>query len=339
MKKLKLAICDKDEIYCHRLDEYLRGNLKLSFDILSFTDLSILCSFEKEDPISLLIISETFYRELKEKKWSVQFKNILVLDEEFENDTIASFEDLNEGEVKIVHVSKYQEASKIVDCIIDFCVEHPDEFGVASIKASVTKGNVIGFYSPIGKCGQTHLSREVARSLAAKGKTIFLSFESFSSLPYLLGAGAKADMTDLLYYAECERSKISLFLEKIKISRDGVDYILPARTSMQLKEISFEKMKELLDILTQDAGYEYVILDMTDYPEGFLDILLMCKKVVTIVRDNQVDSFRQKQYEEILMDSGYEEIRSKTKKILLHDMRDRKALDACVLEVIKGDDH
>ena len=39
MKKLKLAICDKDDIYCHRLDEYLRGNLKLSFDILSFTDL------------------------------------------------------------------------------------------------------------------------------------------------------------------------------------------------------------------------------------------------------------------------------------------------------------
>ena len=64
----------------------------------------------------------------------------------------------------------------------------------------------------------------------------------------------------------------------------------------------------------------------------------MCKKVVTIVRDNQMDSFRQKQYEEILMDSGYEEIRSKTKKIMLPDMRDRTAFEACVLEVTKGDD-
>ncbi|MCR5556103.1 MAG: hypothetical protein K6F75_00900 [Butyrivibrio sp.] len=339
MNRLKLAICDKDEIYCHRLDEYFRGNLKLSFDILSFTDLSILCSFEKEDPISLLIISETLFRELKQKFWPMHLKNILVLDEGRGNGMEVSYEGLCEGEIRIVHASKYQEASKIVDSIIDFCVEHPDEFGVASINASVTKGNVIGFFSPIGKCGQTHLAREVAKNLAAKGKTIFLSFESFSSLPYLLGVSGKADMTDLLYYAECERSKISLFLEKIKISRDGVDYILPARTSMQLKDISFEKMKNLLEILTQDAGYEYVVLDMTDYPEGFLDILLMCKTVVTIIKDNQLDSFRQKQYEEILMGSGYEELRSKTKKILLSDMRDRKAFEACVLEVIKGEDH
>ena len=338
MSKLKLAICDSDKTYCHRLNEYLRGNLKLSFDIISFTDTSILCSFEKDDPVSLLVISEALFHELKRNHQISKFGNILVLDEGGGEAEFLLQEDSDEDGARVKHISKYQEASRIVDGIIDFCVEYPDEFGVASVKASMTKGNIIGFYTPLGKCGQTTLAREVSKRFAAKGKTIFLSFESFSSLPYLLGDSKGEDMTDLLYYAECERQKLGLYLEKIKISRDGVDYILPARTSMQLKEISFEKLKDLLEILIQDAGYEYVILDMTDYPEGYLDILFMCKKVITIIRENPIDSSRQKQYEEILLDSGYEEIRSKTGKTVMPDPRDRKALEACVTELIKGDD-
>jgi hypothetical protein len=317
---------------------YLHNNLKLSFEIFSFTDASILFDFAKEETISLLIISENLFPKFNKMALNeaALFKNILVLDE----GTGTLDEKLpDDNDIKIVHVSKYQEASRIVDGIIEFCVDSPDEFGGASMKMTMTKGSIYGFYSPINKCGQTTLSREVAKKLSMKGKTIFLSFESFSSLPFMLGALGREDMTDLLYYAECERAKLGIYLEKIKVPKDGVDYILPARTSMQLKSISFEKMKNLLEILTHDMGYENVVLDMTNYPEGFLDILLLCKKIVTIVRENALDNFRQKQYEEVLMDSGYEEIRSKTQKILLPDMRDRRSFEACINSVIKGDEH
>ena len=336
MNNLKLALCDEDEIYCHRLDEFFHKNLTLSFDISSFTDVEILCDMVKEEPVSLLIISEKLFEKLRSNGQTGLFANVLVLDEEIEAGDLSLADD--SGEIRIRHVNKYQAASKIVDGIIDFCVDHPDEFGGARLKTKDMHANIYGFFTPISRCGQTSLARGVAKRLAERGKTVFLSFESFSSLPYQLGVPGREDMTDLLYFAECERSKLSLFLEKIKVSKDGVDYIMPARTSMQLKDISFEKMRDLLEILSKDAGYEYVILDMTDYPESFLDILLLCKKVITITRQGQVDAFRQKQYEEVLRDSGYEEICSRTKKLMMPDLRDKRALDTCINEIIKGED-
>ena len=336
MNKLKLALCDEDETYCYRLDEFLHNNLKLSFDISSFTDVAILCEMVKEDPVSLLIISEKLFNELRDDVKTELFTNVMVLDEGMEKTALSKTDE--HGEIRIRHVSKYQAASKIVDGIVDFCVDHSDEFGGAGLKINESHANIYGFFSPISRCGQTTIARETAKRFAEKGKTAFLSFESFSSLPYLLGVSEREDITDLLYFAECERPKLGLFLEKIKVSKDGVDYIMPARTSMQLKEISFEKMKGLLEILSSDAGYEYVILDMTDYPEEFLDILLLCKEVVTITRAGQADAFRQKQYEEVLRDSGYEEICSRTQKLMMPDLRDKRAIDTCIKDIIKGEE-
>lgn len=336
MNKLKLALCDEDEIYCHRLDEFFHKNLTLTFDISSFTDVAILCDAVKENPVSLLIISENLFHKLQISAQAELFTNVLVLDEGMEAEE-ASCAEPPDG-MRIKHVMKYQAASKIVDGIIDFCVEHPDEFGGARLRTNGLNSSIYGFFAPIKRCGQTSLARGVAQKLAEKGKTVYLSFESFSSLPYLLGALGGEDITDLFYFAECERAKISLFLEKMKVSRDGVDYILPARTSMQLREISLEKMKDLLEILSSDAGYEYVVLDMTDYPEEFLDILLLCKKIITITRANPVDDFKQKQFEAVLRDSGYEEICLKTTKLMMPDLRDKRSLDACIKEIVKGEE-
>ena len=334
MTRPKLAICDEDKVYCHRLDEYLHGNLNLSFDIFSFTDLTILTNFAKKEAISLLIISENLFNELCNSISVEIFKNIMILDESAAGGSYVR-EDLTDDNVKIEHLSKFQEASKIVGSIIELCAASPDDFLGVSTASGVVKGNIFGFFAPISKCGQTSFARLVAQKLAEKGKTIFLSFESFSALPQILGVSTEGDITDLLYFAECERTKLGIFLEKIKFSKDGVDYIMPAKSAMQLREIGCEKVRALLEVLTGEAGYEYVVLDLTDHPEGFLDICLLCRRIFTVIRNNPGDMYRQKVYEEVLIGSGYEEVKARTAKIQLPDYRDKRALGLCVDEVLK----
>ena len=70
----------------------------------------------------------------------------------------------------------------------------------------------------------------------------------------------------------------------------------------------------------------------------FLDILLLCKKIITITRANPVDDFKQKQFEAVLRDSGYEEICLKTTKLMMPDLRDKRSLDACIKEIVKGEE-
>ena len=321
----RLAICDSDSVYCHRLDEYLHGNLKLEFNIFSFTDPEILAEFAKKTPVSLLIISGILFEFLEENGKLQDFKNVLVLDESVDAGRFNHLSD--ESGARIVHMSKYQEASRIVEGIIDFCVKSPEDFKGVGNKSGVEKGNIYGFYTPISGCGQTDLAISIAKKLAQKSKVIFLSFESFSFLPEILGVSPREDITDVIYYTECERSKLPIYLEKIKETKDGIDFILPARTAQQIKDISFEKIKDLTDVLIHEVGYEYVLMDLTEYPTGFMDILMLCDKVFTIIGTGTRETYRQKLYDEALVESGYGGIKAKTVLCQLPDKADKKAFE------------
>lgn len=331
MNGLRLAICDNDKTYCHRLDEYLRGHLNLAFDIFSFTDVDILREFAEKHPISLLMISESMYKCLEKGLVKDGFENIIVLDE----GSGGVCEVSSDPGVHLEYISKYQAASKIVDGIIDFCAEAPEDFEGVSTHAKIGKSKIIGFYSPISKCGQTTLAVEMAKKLAASHKVIFLSFESFSPLQAMLGIQCDEDITDLLYYADCERPRFSLYLEKIRENCYGADFIMPARTATQVKDITYQSVKELIELLADSAGYEYVLLDLTEYPEGFFDILQLCDRIYTVTRQVMPDAERVRAYETVLRENGFSEIETKTVKCQLPDIRDRKSYDYFVGELLE----
>ncbi len=334
MKTLRLAICDNDRTYCNRLDDYLRSHLNLSFDIVSFTETKILLDFAREHAIALLMISESLFLSLENKLEKGLFSNILIMDETPQG-MIAEPKILSD--VHIDHVSKYQAASGLVNGIIDFCAETPEDFESVSSHAKLGKSRIIGLYSPVTKSGQTTFSVEMAKAIAREKnkKVIFLSFESFSSLPALLEGDCDENITDLLYYADCEKSKFGLYLEKIKRHRDGVDFIMPAKTAIQVKEISFEKIRELMELLADKAGYEYVVLDLTEYPEGFFDILSMCDHIITVCGKSTADAERIRAYDMVLRENLFSEIETKTIKVQLPDIRDKKAYNSLVSELIE----
>ncbi len=333
MSKLRLAICDGDGLYCRRLDEYLHENLKLEFDILSFTELSILTEFAKSAMVSLIIISERMFSEMTEEEMRL-FRNILVLEESGQG---AWGNELWPKECRVLHVSKFKAASAVVDSVLELCVNSPEDFRSVAVTRRSEKGTVYGFFSPITRCGQTSLAAAVARTSSKKGKTIFLSFESFSSLPHTLGIAPKEDITDLMYYAECERAKLPIYLEKIKVSRDSVDFILPARCASQIKEVTGERIRELIDVLIKDVGYEYVILDITEYPEGFADMLLLCDRVFTIVRNSSADAYRQKSYDEMLIESGFEAVKAKTTLCRIPELKDKSLFDNYAAGILESE--
>lgn len=336
MSGLNLALCDADETYCQRLYGYLKQNLNLSFDIFSFTDVQDLKNFAKEQVVNLLIISEDLHYELTESLRNMHFKNVLVLDEgALESSCVC--ENSLASEMNIKHVSKYQSAAGILGELVDFCAESPDTFNGLCTQAKIADSSIIGFFSPISKCGQTSMAIRCAERLAKQGSVIFLSFESFSSLPQMLGIEAVQDITDLVYYAECEKSKFGLYLEKIKQNVGGVDYLMPAGTAAQVREIGSEKVKELLGLLAKEAGYDYIVLDLTEYPDGFFEILSMCHKIFTISKNNPGDLSRINQYEAIIRELGFSKIEAATVKCQLPDLRDKIAYDRYIEELLSGE--
>ena len=320
MGKVILTVCDRNRMYCERLQEYLRNHLKLSFDIHAFTDTEKLLQFSEENLISLLVISESSIRKVLDGGEHRQFKNVIILDEETKEWTGAEKALFPEGNIK--HLSKYSPATQIADGVLELCTSKAEGFGGLSGTATARSCNVIGFFTPLSRSGQTSLIVKMGECLAKKHKTIMLSFESFSALSSLFDTESEEDITDLLYFADCERDKFCLYLERIRKNKNGLDYISPARTAMQVKEISFEKIRDLIELLSREAGYEYVLLDLKEYPDGFFDILGLCDVIYTVTRNNSADHYRLGKYNRVLGDNGYEEIIAKTIKFMIPDVRE-----------------
>lgn len=338
MGRLKLAICDEDEIYCRRLNEYLHDNLKLNFDICSFTDLSLLTEYARQKTVSLLMIAESAFYELESSMDKALFKNVMVLDEE--NIGCGMVRDENPEDSRIEYISKFQPAMRIIDGIVDFCTAYPQDFGEIATRAVTGVGKIIGFYTPIGKCGQTHFAMSMAEELAKRTekRVIFLSFESFSSLPQILGCEWNRDITDLMYYADCDGARISLYTEKIKVTRNGVDYILPARTGAQMQDIEYEKVRSLIECLIKEIGYEYVVIDLSEHPQRFLDIASLCHRLFSIIGSGENDDFKMKIFDEILEESGYEELKTRIVKCKLSDYRDKELYENNVKNLIDSEE-
>lgn len=330
-----LAICDTESRYCGRLDEYLRENLNLSFDIHSFTRVDILEDFAGENQVSLLVIAESAVAELKKRVRDLGIFNVLILDEELslvrEDET---GENSELSDVNSEHISKYKPASEIVYHILDYCAKRSDEFAGVGVKTKDSKGTVIGFFSPISGCGQTALCVKTCEELANRGKTLLLNFDSFSPLPMLFGHETEGDITDILYYAECERNKFCLYLEKIKQTYSGFDYVAPAGTTMQIKEIDFEKLKNLINLICNECGYEYVVLDLSDLPDGLFDILRFCDKVITITGNARTDRYKLMRYEDVLRQNGYEDICAAEVKVTIPEGAGDRELAACARRLL-----
>ncbi len=317
MNRPLLVLCDTDETYLGRLYEFLRENLRLSFEIISFTAVDLLLNYVKENVPSLLVISESALAELRDTRIDEKIRNVLVLDEE---EGFCEDEEIY-GAMNIGHTSKYQAATAIVDNIVDFCVKRADDFDGVSTKFANDSGKVFGFFSPISKCGQTSLALTIGKELSNKGRTIFLSFESFSSLPKLLELSEEGNISDLIYYSESDENKFCLYLEKIKNQVGQLDIIAPAKTAMQIKEISYESLKRLLDMLIHKAGYEFIVMDLTEYPEGLFDILRLCNKIFSIVRSEDGDQYKIDSYEDVLRENGYEDIIAETVKVTSNELK------------------
>ena len=335
MTRPLLTLCDLDETYCGRLYEYLKENLKLKFKIEAFTSVDILVDFARKNTASLLIVSESALMELRKIAGTEHFKNILILDEDFVG---VKEEESSFGEQNIAHTTKYQKAGKIVDTIVDFCAEKAESFDGLTAGFNSDKGKVIGLFSPISKCGQTSLTLKMGEILSSYGRTIMLSFDSFSSLPKILNVESDGCITDLMYYSEGDKNKFCIYLEKIKKTVGNLDVIMPARTAMQIRDISAESLKMLIDLLVQEAGYEYVLLDLSEYPEGFFDILKLCDKLLTITRQTGADSYRIEMYEDVLRQNGYEDIFASTIKISLPDLKDTAAFSRFTCDLLKKEE-
>ena len=74
-------------------------------------------------------------------------------------------------------------------------------------------------------------------------------------------------------------------------------------------------MIKFINILQQETEYEYVIFDLSESIMGLFDVLRLCSRVYTPIKEDQMAVCKVSQYETLLKQLSYEDVLNKAKKI------------------------
>ena len=297
-----LVIFDQEEDYAIRLSEYLRKKGNMPFQIQVFTKKEIFQKFNKKYKIDILMIAEaSFFQEANEIK---ALCKVLLTDR---------------GKCEMEGFSairKYQSSDKIWKEIVRLC-----DVESSLLFSERKKTNIIGIYTPIGRCLQTSFALLLGQMLAKKKNVLYLNFEPFAGYGRFIKSNGKEELTNLMYFISNAKDKFFPQFQSSIRSVNGMDYIPPAYSFIDLSIITAEQWIMLIDIIITECSYDYLILDLSDNLQGLLQILENCDNVYTITRDDGISMAKINQYEKLVSETEYCGIIEKTKRFRFPEFR------------------
>lgn len=294
----RIVICDSEQNYAEHLMEYLRRKLPDGYDLERYSSAERLLEIGSPDGTSLLIISE---REYNAKVVEAGYREVLVLNET----GVYMGED-------VCDISKYQSVDTISAIVRQLCASGEEKESYAIRHAGPM--HILGVYTPVTRCLQTTFSLTMGQFLSRRGKVLYLNFENYSGLDYLLGRTFRGTVADILYYNECAKEKLAGQLTALVESVGGVDFIPPMKSFIELRSIRGSQWLDLFRAIEHFTEYEYLILDLSEMTEGLFTILRSCEQVFTIVREDTFSKAKVSSYEQLLRDRGCEDIAAKTRR-------------------------
>ena len=337
MKKNILAVCDTEQEFTCHLTDYLgqlAGSDSFPFEVQVFTNPRALEEFCGKNRAAFLLLTQEVYREAldwEDDSWKMA--RLLILEEE------------GEAPPGLERVNKYQSMDNIVRKIMEIAA---DAGILPPAAVGERSGNVhfIGIYTPVSRCLQTTFSFILGQLLARRHKVLYLNFESYSGLARMLQREFSTDLSDLIYFLHNGDDRFPYRLEGMVQKVNGLAFIPPVFSCMDLQHIEAEEWLRLFEELDISGSYEYVLLDLSEAVQGLFDILRLCTRVYTITRDDGFAAAKQEQYEELLRCLDCEDILRKTRKFRLPLFRQLPAglenlthseLAALVQEIIRED--
>ena len=302
MEKNVLVVCDLEVDYAKQLSDFLDRRKNVPFSVHTFTRPELLTEFADKNPIDVLLISQEAHYELRNVIGALDIGELFIL----------SDDGADSSGQNCKAICKYQNADNILREVMTYyaAAEKP----VSSKFFTSGKAELIGVYSPVKRSLKTSFSITLGQLLAKESRTLYINLEEYSGFNQLFKTVYMTDMSDLMYYISCKKPNFSWKLASIVQSMGELDYIPPAISPVDISSISGAQWKEFFGVLS-DSGYEKVILDLGERVNGLFDILRMCTRIYTPVRDDAVSYAKMEQYEALLNIMGYEDVLEKTRKL------------------------
>ena len=197
-------------------------------------------------------------------------------------------------------VYKYQASDSLLREVMSWY--QPQEM-VPLMTITGRRSQIIGVYSPIGRCGKTSFALTLGQVLARDEKVLYLTLEEFSALSALTATVYTSGLSDLLYYYT-QREYNPVRLGGVTYNWGGLDYIPPLTNAEDKNGISQAVFAGLVRRIASDGVYETLVLDVGMFCGGAEEVLSVCDLIYVPVMEDVVSTAKLEAWKEYLKRSG-----------------------------------
>lgn len=165
---------------------------------------------------------------------------------------------------------------------------------------------VIGVYSPVGRCGKTRFALALGKLIGEQRKTLFLSLEIFSDFYGWLEHSGSGDISDLLYYLE-QGSLTEAVWKKTAYPLQGLSVVAPAANPEDVAGLSARQCAALLEGAGR-AGYRAIVLDIGSAHPDPAGLLALCSRVYVPVTGEETSRLKWQHFTTYLQKTGRERV-------------------------------
>lgn len=296
MNEKNLVVCDKELRYANGLGDNISVHGEFALRVFICTNMESVMKLKEKRDIHIFIVDELFSQE---ERTQAGAEETFVLTED-------TCQDLGEGETEVY---KFQSADKILSVVFETYCERGGGGILRTIKKQ--KQKLIAVYSPIHRIGKTSLAVALGKEISKTEKTLYLNMEEYADVGMRFAKAEGGTLGDLLYYIRQGKEHGALRVSTMIMQIGDLDYIPPFLFSADLKEVTLEEWKNLLQMILEKTAYETVVLDLGESVQGLLEILGFCDRVYMPVLEDEISMHKVQQFETELEVMGLSELKKK----------------------------
>lgn len=247
--KIKLALLDNDINYLNRIVSALNTKYPDKFEIYSFTVAESAMNNLASANIDVLIANVCFEIDLSSIPAECGFA---YLSDNIGVDTV-------NGQRAI---SKFQKVDLTYRQILSIYSEKATN--ITGLADENGNGKIIVFSSPYGGAGTSTIAASCAVNLAANNKKVlYLNLEKFGGADDYFSDEGQFDLSDVIFALKSKKSNLSVKLEScVKQDVSGAFFYSQPKMALDMLELSYADMIQLLNEIKITGEYEYIIVDI-----------------------------------------------------------------------------
>ncbi len=311
MKKNILAVCDTESGYACNFAEYMNRRKRLPFEAEAFTDVERLREYAGENPLEILMIAEA---DMDASVEEIPAEKLIILSEDKKKER---------GNHRCIY--KYQSVECIVREVMEYCAQ--TQMFSAACSAAEAKMQIIGVYSPAGRCGKTMFALTAGQILAQDREVLYVSMEDYSGFEELFERSYEKNLGDMVYAMRSGKINPVWKLESMTEKMGKLSYLPPAQSPEDVRNIKFQEWMKIFQTVRESRKYEVLILDIGNGTDQLFQMIDLCSRVYMPVLTDKISVCKICRFETLWQMWAGEKEEKRIRKLNLPPVPDTESAD------------